>query len=655
MFKAHKKHRIDSRAVLVGLLSLAWGRATLAALPPPADPGQESVRKVESSGSSPTGSSTSGKRPTTETIFMFPPILIGGKIAYDIRSDASEGQKNVQRGITGTIMAKTRTYLWQPWFAQLSGDVGLNILKHKSTSQVTGNDAENNPFFRDLTLGGKNLVTTGSIRLNILPRTAYPFAAHFSKSDNRISDSLTSTAAYASRIFGVSQGLSTPLGDGTVAWDRNTQTSASSGETSQDALRLSMSKALSEAQNLNVNVNRTDNRHSRTGERAIQTDIMAQHGFAPDEELRIDTLANVSQADYNLRNGRTDVSVVQLSSFATWSPEEEDYTVTGGVRLMALANGGSAAQSGSSFTSRMRDANFNVGISYDFSKHLRGTALANLNMRNNMATQTVMASESAGLTYHPETIELGEFRYDWSAGTTATNIHGGLEESRTLSLQLSHGLGRSWQLSPTSMVTMSTNQGLASVVRSGDDPVQRLTHSGAVSWNTMLESGTVFVSMNASDSRSIGGPQESFQLINFQVSSNMPTGRYGSLTGSLTIQATRQEAPVYLLTSEQQMQPELYAPREGFILTSSGSISFQHARVFGVPRLRFMSDLRLNNSQLMQPVLGSPQDMETASWDNNFDYSIGRVVARINTRIAKASGKQNRSIMFTVQRGLGDF
>jgi hypothetical protein len=610
---------------------------------------------VDSSGSSTPGSSTSGSRPATETIFMFPPVLIGGKIAYDIRSDASEGRKNVQRGITGTITAKTRTYLWQPWFAQLSGEVGLNVLKHKSSSQLTATDAERNPFFQDLTLNSKNLVTTGAMRLNLLPRTAYPFSAYFNKSDNRISGTLSSFNGFASKTFGVSQGLSSPYVDGTLAWDRSTQTSASIGETSQDAIRLSMTKALSDTQNLQVNANRTDNRHSTTGERAIQTDITAQHGYTPDEELRVDTLANVSRADYNLRNGRTDVNIVQLSSFASWRPEEEAYTVTGGMRLLTLANSGAAAFSDSSFSSRLRDANFNVGVSYEFSKYLRGTALANMNMRNAGSVQTVTASESAGLTYRPDVIELGDFRYDWSISSTATNVHGGTEDTRTLSLQLSHGLGRSWQVSETSTLNMSTSQAIASIVRSGGDPVQRLTHSGAVSWNMMLDNSTVFVSMNASDSRSLGGPQESFQLINFQVSSNVPAGRFSSFSGSLTVQATRQEAPTFLLTPEQQLQPELYAQRQGFIVTSSGSVSYQHSRVFGVPRLRFMSDLRLNNSQLLQPTLGAPQDMETASWDNNLDYTVGRTIARVNTRVAKLAGKQNKSIMFSVQRGLGDF
>jgi len=652
----HKKHLFNSCVVIAGLLSLTWHRAAFSALPPAAIESQQqaSAGNAEAPASAAAPSATSaGAKPARETIFLFPPVLVGGRISYLIRGDASEGQKVVQQGITGTITAKTKTYLWQPWFAWLTGDIGLNILRQSTNSSSTGTGLNNDPFNTAGTLTSKNLVTTGSLQLEALTRTSFPFEAHFTKSDNRISGTLSPFSGYASQTFGFSQGFATDYGNGSFGWDRSEQLGNSSGNTQQDGMRLSLSKSLSATQNLQIAVTRTDNRADMTDERAVQTNVNAQHSYTPDGEVQIDTLANASKSAYKLQQGQSAVDLMQLSSFGTWRPEDEDFTVTGGARLLTMANTTSGpAFDGRSIGTRIRNANFNVGVGYEISPELRATASANMNMAGGAGASTVTASESAGLTYQPASIQLGQYRYNWSASTTASNSSGGQEQSRNLSLQLSHGLSRTVQFGPTSALTMTLNQAAATILVSGRGATQRLTHGAAASWNKALESGTVYASINASDSRSMGGEQnDSFQMINFQVSSNMPTGRFGSLTGNLTIQATRQDAPMFFLPLDQQSS---FAPKRGFTLTSSGSVSYQHMRVFGIPRLRFGSDLRLN-SQALLPMLGGPQDMETAAWDNNLDYAIGRTQLKLNARVAQTGGKKNKSIMFTMSRGLGAY
>jgi hypothetical protein len=359
-----------------------------------------------------------------------------------------------------------------------------------------------------------------------------------------------------------------------------------------------------------------------------------------------------------LQQGRTAVDLMQVNSFGTWRPEDEDFTVTGGARLLTMANSGSGSDGfsgASSFESRMRNANFNVGIGYEISSAVRATAAANLNMTGGMGASSATTSESVGITYQPETTKWGEYNHNWATSATASNSSGGGQQSRNLSLQLSHGLNRSLQLDPTSQVSISLSQAISTMVGSGGfggTSSQRLTHSGSVSWNMATEAGTVYLSMNASDSRSLSDPKESFQLINFQASSNMPAGRFGALSGNLTIQAVRQESPIFFV--QQQNTQSTFAPKQGFVLTSSGSVSYHLSRVFGIPRLRFMSDLRLNG-QAFLPMLGGPQEMETASWDNNLNYDIGRTNIRMSARMAQLAGRNNKSIMFTVTRGLGDF
>ena len=676
MVEQHKKRLINSCVVLAGLLSLTWHRAAFSALPPAATgeqaqaqaqvPAQESTSSTAPSAKP----STRGGKPATETIFLFPPVLIGGRVSYQIRSDATEGQKVVQQGITSSINAKTKTYLWQPWFAWLSGDIGLNILRQSTNSGSSDAAASNAPFASNSTLTSKNLSTTGSLQLDVLPRTNFPFEAHYIRTDNRISGELSTLNGYASQNLGFTQTFATDYGNGMFGWDHNQQSGSAAGQTQQDNLRLSLTKALSKSQNLVVGVTRTDNRHEAGGERAVQTNMNAQHNYTPDSELRIDTLANASKAAYDLKQGRTEVNLMQLSSFGTWRPEDEDFTVTGGARLLTMANSASDAFfTGNGSGSRISNANFNVGVGYEITTALRATATANMNMSGGMGPRSATASESVGLTYQPDMIQWGAYNYNWGTSGTATNSGGGGQQSRSLSLQASHGLSRSIALDGGSGLTLSLSQGIStslsnstgggggelgsgSITGSSSGTVtQRLTHSGGVSWNKMAEFGSIYLSMNASDSRSLGSPKESFQLINFQASSSMPAGRFGSLTGNLTVQAVRQETPIFFLPQDPLTT---LAPKTGFVFTSSGSLSYMHSRVFGIPRLRFMSDLRLN-SQALLPMLGGPQDMETASWDNNLDYSIGRTQVRMSTRLAQLAGRNNKSSMFTLSRGLGAY
>lgn len=555
----------------------------------------------------------------------------------------------MQHGVTSTIGAKTATYIWEPWFAQLNGELGLNVVRR--TSDTTDASATGDfGFANNSTLTSKNLVTTGALQLDILQRSRFPFQAHYRKSDNRISGSLSSLSDYASRSFGFTQGFGSDVGVGSFGWERNEQTMTGSSETSQDSMRLSLSKSLSQTQSLQINALRTDNRHAATSERAVQTSLNAQHRFTPGHEFHLDTLANASRSAYKLRHGQTTGDIVQLSSFGTWRPEEGPLTMTGGARLLALENStNSYASDTSDLSMRNHSANINVGASYEVTEALRATAAMNLNATGGSGGSTNSTSESVGLTYQPPSKELGDYRYNWSAATNAMHATGDDGQRSGLTLQIAHSLSRSIQLSRSSNIIMSANQSLASTMRSGDKPDQWLTHTGSVSWNTSFKDGMAFASINASDSRSLGEEQGMFQLINFQLSSNLSTGRYSSLTGNLTIQSIRQEMQSYFSAGRSQSAMET-----GFVTTSSGSINYQHQRAFGVPRLRFRSELRLNSEALL-PVLGGPQDSETASWTNHLDYTIGLLQLRADARIANVAGRRNSSIMFSATRTFGNY
>jgi hypothetical protein len=668
------KHGIFSPTLLMALIAIAWPGAVHAALPS-ADGASQNRESgpIEQPGPLVSGGTANGEA-GQGNVWALPPVRIGGSVSYDLRNDTVGDQSRTQHGLSTTLNASTQTFIWQPWAAQLTGNVGLTFSKSTSDSTATDFGGSNN-------YSSRNVILTGGGQLSILPQSRFPFEAHFNRNDSRISSQLAIGNGYASNRFGFSQHYIQPQGDSMFGWDRSSQESDLNGRDQQDSWQLNISHAL-ENQRFQLIGNRSVNTHEDTAESAVQNDLTFQHSYTPSPALSVETMSNISRSNYHLVDVDNKTRITQLSSLAFWRPEDRPLTVTGGARLFTLASDSSGARDTSfGFDSnaagtRSTNANVNLGINYELSRFTRLNAGANVNLITTNGLRSNNTNQTIGATYQPDFSELGKFRYNWSAATSFTNTTGSEESSRQLTLQLSHGLSRSFTMSPISSVSMDLSQSVAAVASSGNSnriissdgtfvedsgSTLRLTHSGSLSWNISKEPGDAMIRLSASDSRSVSGRKESFQLINLQASSNLPTGEYSSWTGNLTIQGVRQEYAILGNTTEFGFSQQNSSQEHGFVTTSGGSLTYQHQRIFGIRRLRFVSDLRLN-SQALLPLLGGPQDQETAAWENRLDYSIGRTQLRLNMLIARNSAPRglttsvqrattlNRSILFSVTR-----
>jgi len=240
-----------------------------------------------------------------------------------------------------------------------------------------------------------------------------------------------------------------------------------------------------------------------------------------------------------------------------------------------------------------------------------------------------------------------------------------------LTTQFSQSLSRSIRLTGGSTIGVDVSQGVSLIAgqktTSADPPAtKQISHSGSLSWDLSQETGAPVFRLSASDSRSLDGRKDFYQMINFQASSNLPTGPNSSWNGNLTIQSTRQGRDP--LPAPAVGSPNESTTNRDFVTNSSGSLTYQNQRMFGVRRLRFTSDLRLNGPSLL-PIFGSSQSQELAAWENRLEYAIGRTQLRLNFLIssngtpqitiglpteAERVRKMNRSIMFTVSRSFGN-
>lgn len=588
-----------------------------------------------------------------------PTLRVGGVLAYDLRRDRAEAQERAQSALAFTLNLASSTYLWEPWFARADGALGLTMSRDSSTTYE---------FERQRTDRNRSLIMTGAARLSVLAQSRYPFEAHVDRNDSRVSTELALANGYASERYGFTQHYLRPEGDSMLGWDRNTQTSARNGRDRQDSAQLNLTHALGEHR-LQLSGDGARNEHEASGESAAQENLTLQHSYAPGATFALENMANLSRSGYHLRQGDSRTGLAQLSSLALWRPEQQDFTVTGGMRLFALGIDSSAQQQGAAAPrARARNANANLGLNYELSHAARLYASANLNLAENGGARSRNASESAGASYQPASRDWGAARYGWAASALAANRSGGLEAGRQFTVQLSHNLARSVRLAGGASVSAQASEALSAVALTGNaagagGSASQLTHGGALSWDLSQEAGAAMVRLSASDARTLGGRREFFQLINLQASSNLAAGAFSSWNGSLTIQAARQGM------ATRAGAAALQAPQgDHFVPSSSAALSYQNGRLFGMRHLRFTSDLRLNGEALL-PLLGGGQDQETAAWDNRFDYLIGRTRLRVNLLVARSSTiysgnlapakgatqRSNRAIVFSLSRSFGNF
>jgi hypothetical protein len=168
----------------------------------------------------------------------------------------------------------------------------------------------------------------------------------------------------------------------------------------------------------------------------------------------------------------------------------------------------------------------------------------------------------------------------------------------------------------------------------------------AATWQLARGERSAYARASYNDSMELGGGHARFQLLNFQLSGSLEFDRYSSLVGDLTYQRTNQRP-------SELVDPAVVIARTGNTGTSA-EISFINQRLFGVPRLRFLSRLRLAQDVLRQPgTLTFLPDRETRLWENRLDYAIGRIETQLVLRLSEVEGRRLQSLTLRIQRNFG--
>ena len=588
-----------------------------------------------------------GPRPSTETTpavsqadttgfrFRLAPIRWSGNLSDSLAwTNVADQPSHFQHIQTGNL--RGATYLWQPWFAQLTATLGFVT----GTERTSGSGSDFGGSG-----SGRGTSLTGGATLSLFPASRFPFSASFERSDSRASSVATSEDFTNTRVS-LRQDY-TPLNGRTrysFGYDRSIIDSTVSGRDTVDVVRGSMSASL-DKHTFDLNANHTANRTEAGSNQFNFDNLNVHHTWVPLSNLTVDNLLSASRSSTTASSDSVSLenrsSFVELSSFTNWQPEtERPLLVTGSARLFRLTADAGEGQSES------RSIAGGLSANYSLSEHVSVFGSTQLSQVSTGTDSNFLTVTSAGGTYSSDVISLGKFSYTWNANTNGTLQTGGEDGSQNLLLAgLGHNLVRNLWTDQRSSMAVSFGQSLTATRASLTGSQVSLGNSANASYSLrQSESFYTTLSTSVSDSHSFGANATDFQQVSFQANGNMLFSRYSTGAANFSVTGIRQDTPD--------------DPDKSLRWSAFGTLGYQHARAFNVPQLRYSLLYTANTLQLGSREQGNPdatRDRVTQALEQRLDYRIGRLDLQALFRLAYIDGKRNAFLFFRINRDFGTF
>ncbi|HEX5804027.1 MAG TPA: hypothetical protein VFY24_13460, partial [Azospira sp.] len=444
--------------------------------------------------------------------------------------------------LQGLFNLRASSYIYQPWLAQISGNLGITSGRSTATSASTDSGsatADQRTAQSSLTGGGV---------LSLFPMSRFPFVATFDRSDSQSSGAFVSSA-YTNTRLGLRQSYRTDSGaqNATVGYDRSVVESTNGSENTVNALYGNYSHAFTN-QTTQMNGRISQSESGASGESSRLINYYARHTYRFDENLNVETSTTLNDNLLNYRSGNTLSAsrgrYVQLNSSASWRPESEyedeisPLSVTGGFNMYTATTdfNGQASQS--------RTMSANVAANYAYSQNLTllgsglVTRVANADGQAQMLTNVGGAASYAGTP-----LTFGNFSYNWNVGGSMNRQGGGtLGANRLWTTQGSHSLSRDYPLSETQAVNLSLTQNLSHSNDQRIGAATTLNHSAGATWRVFGAAQSYgSVGLSFSDNVTSGTNEGHYRFINLQINGNGQLSAQSSISANLSLQWSMQE------------------------------------------------------------------------------------------------------------------
>lgn len=551
------------------------------------------------------------------------PIAIGygGSLGYDIEQRSSRGSDaRLLQKLILDMKGMASTYIWQPWIAQVNGNLGFTATKSVS------ND-----------IGMSNNRISGGAALGLVPYSRYPFKMDISRTQSYMGPGLGTPTSQTTR-FGMNQRY-TPvhrMESYQVAYTRSQSDSGDIESARQTGLSFSAGTGRFKQQSLEAEgtLERDQRLGASASKNTLSNQIAVKHRYRPIGGLSIENNASLfSTSDQELLT-TADSRIRELNTTMSLQPTLAPYSVIGSARVYVadLSSPGASSQT--------RIANANLGARYRPTQYITLSASGNVNVTNSKRTHSLSATQSATLTYPMDSLDLDGWRYtpalSASLSNSSVNSTGQAGSVQSASISPSHSLSRSTKLNGGNL-NLRLNQALSVSESTRSQATSRLTHSAAVNWHRMLGKSNTSLRLSGRDSRSLTRTQDVFQDVELSATISEEFSRDSNLIGTLSAQAARQVNPVTESSN-----------------VSTGSIAllrYSHQRAFDIPRLIFNSEVRTNSRAIIPVLAATPDDQGPVTWENSLQYQVGRLITSFRANLSKSGDGSTQSLIaFSLKR-----
>ncbi len=566
------------------------------------------------------------------------PVDLSGDVGYAFRLLQSDSDETISNQLRGAIRAQS--YLWQPWFATVDGS--LRMTQDKTNYSLTSTANVNN---------SATTLATGELNLNVIPQSRFPLLVSYQVNDSRVDSVNTVTSPltavgsreFSTQRFSIRQHLDLrKAGRYQINYDVN-QWEASNSEKYSDWLLGANGDINWDKNRLQFRANYQVIDRAVVSQESTNYTLSGDHFYYPSRAMRVDTSADfysyetkTKPSEVVFSDGRRDTSSEQLSSFIFWRPVDRPVTASAGIRMFKLNSSAGSSNTGAGVIANeteLLSINATAGGLYQYSKNLRFDTNINFSINDNGADSNNAYLTRVGALLQSDLHEvLWGMGYQWYASGSGQYQGAENDDRSTLSANIGHDANRAWMNDDKSSTwRLGLSQAVSAALEGGDadSTTQRLDHSATLGWDSYGGAGSTFAQLTVSDARSFGDSDSEQQLVNMQVSRTQTLTRRSSLTGNLTAQSVRQKF-------------NGQGGRET-VTTTTGSVNYQHSRVFGVPRLRFGSDVRLSRAS-------EDAGVDRSEWENRLDYSVGLLDTSASWRLIDAGEQDYTLVYFQVTR-----
>lgn len=577
------------------------------------------------------------------------PLRWGGQLGVLMRRNSSSDGGS-SSDIQEYINLRAASYIYQPWFAQVNGNLQFSFNQGNSSSGSGETSSQD----------GKNITGGGTLRL--FPISRFPFQASFDRSDSRNSSDFVSTA-YTNTRYGFRQSYRPEDGAYALAggYDTSTINSNNFGEDTVGTWFGNFSRN-TDIQSMQGNLNYSQSTRSQTGDESRLISFDSRHTYQVQENITYDSLANITDntLNYTTPAGTSKIHgrYMQFNSSVTWRPEDEEIPlfVTGGLRTLSALNETNGSSTDSQSMGLNLSANYTPSPNLSFNGNGLVTRLA-----SSGAGAQLLTLVGGSAVYTGDPLSFGNYSYNWNTGGSASYQSGsgeqggsGFAANKTLTGQFNHNINRAFNVDGANSWYLMLGQSLSDTSSTQVGNTASVTHTAGVTYRAMAgEAYSGTVSLNANDMLTTGANAGHFRYLNLQLNGQAQFSSRSTGSVNLTFQWSAQDSP-------QVQDASTFASRDtqNSSMNVFGSAVYQHQRAFSVPGLRYTMSFNANtlarDDRLAGDVNGSI-DRITYSVDNRFDYRIGLLDFQLRGLVTESAGKKNALIFFKVTRDFGKY